>query len=265
MANVVITGSTKGIGRGLAAEFAKQGHKVMISGRKQNDIDSTIAELGFESGQVVGLACDTTDKAQVQALWDEAKSTFSTVDIWVNNAGLARTVWSILDTPDSEISTMVNTNLLGNINCCKVVANGMKQQGGGKIFNMLGGGSDGEYFKGMGVYGTTKRGLDYFTNALSKELKDDNIIVGKIRPGMIITEGVIREAKEDLDNFQKRRKFANALCDTVETVAPFLVENILKFNKTGKKIAWLNTTKITLRMLATFISKPKDKFEDFGL
>lgn len=235
MANVVITGSTKGIGRGLAAEFAKQGHKVMISGRHQQDVDDTIKRLGFNDEQIIGLACDTTNKQQVQTLWDAASSTFSTVDIWINNAGLARTVWSILDTPDTEIATMVNTNLLGNINCCKVVATGMKQQGVGKIFNMLGGGSDGEYFAGMGVYGTTKRGLDYFTNALSKELKDDNIIVGKIRPGMIITEGVIREAKADLDNFQKRRKFANALCDKVETVAPFLVANILKFNKTGKK------------------------------
>ncbi|QBY04540.1 SDR family oxidoreductase [Thalassotalea sp. HSM 43] len=265
MATIVITGSTKGIGKGLAQEFFNQGHQVVVSGRNQDDANQCANDIGKGSDKVIAVACDTTDKAQVEQLWQAATDRFGAVDIWINNAGLARTVWSILDTPDDEVNTMVTTNMLGTINCCKVVANGMKQQGGGKIFNMLGGGSDGEYFPGMGIYGTTKRGLDYFTNALSKELKDDHILVGKIRPGMIITEGVIREAKADWDNFQKRRKFANVLCDKVETVAPFLVTNILNFNKTGKKIAWLNPRKMTLRLLGSLLKKPKDKFAEFGL
>lgn len=265
MANVVITGSTKGIGKGLAIEFAKQGHNVCISGRSQDDVETCVNSNANLPGKISGLACDTTNKEQVIALWEFAKDNLGSVDIWINNAGLARTTWSILDIPDDEISAMVNTNILGTINCCKVAAQGMKKQGSGKLFNMLGGGSDGEYFQGMGIYGTTKRGLDYFTNALVNELKDDNILIGKIRPGMVITEGMVREAKQDLDDFNKRKKFANILCDTVETVAPYLVENILKFNKSGNKIAWLNPRKITLRMISSMVKKPKDKFAEFGL
>lgn len=274
MTRIVITGSTKGIGKGLAAEFARLGHKVVISGRQQQDVDNTLAELGYPSQQVAGLACDSVDKAQVEALWQFACEQFGSVDIWINNAGLARTVWPILDTPDQEIEQMVRTNIIGTINGCKVAASGMKKaarQSLGlvrepqKILNMLGGGSDGEYFAGMGVYGTTKRALDYFTRALSKELQADHILVGKIRPGMIITEGVIREAQADLDNFEKRRKFANLLCDHVETVAPYLAREILALNKTGRKIRWLTPLKMTGRMLSGLVRSAPDKFSRYGL
>ena len=146
-----------------------------------------------------------------------------------------------------------------------VAASGMIKRGHGKLFNMLGGGSDGEYFPGLAIYGTTKRGLDYFTNALIKETADTGIIVGKIRPGMIITEAVIREAREDMENFQKSRKMMNNLVDTVETVSPYLVEEILKTRKSGHKIRWLNGAKISGRMLMGLIRKRPDQFEPFGL
>ena len=192
-------------------------------------------------------------------------NTFASVDIWINNAGLARTVWPILEIPQGEIETMVHTNMLGTINGSRVAASGMVAQGHGKLFNVLGGGSDGEYFPGLGLYGTTKRGLDYFTNALVKELADSAIIVAKIRPGMIITEAVVREARADMENFQKSRKMMNNLVDTVETVAPFLVDNILATDKSGTKIRWLNGPKMAGRMLRGMLKTRPDQFEPFGL
>ncbi len=265
MVNVVITGSTKGIGRGLAAEFARRGHRVMISGRTQAAIDEAMAQIGEQPGKLSGRPCNVADKTDVQALWDSAVAELGGVDIWINNAGLARTVWPIADTPDEDIAAMVTTNMLGTIYGSKVAAAGMRAQGHGKLFNMLGGGSDGEYFPGIAIYGTTKRGLNYFTDALTKELKDTAVIVGKIRPGMIITEGVIREAKADLDNFNKSRKVMNHLCDTVDTVAPFLVDKILQTDKSGRKIRWLNGGKIAARMLAGRFRSQPDKFAPFGL
>ncbi|WP_371189381.1 SDR family NAD(P)-dependent oxidoreductase [Thalassotalea maritima] len=282
---IVITGSTKGIGKGLAKAFIQRGHNVVISGRSQADVDACIVDIINQSSsddspnsghhtqksiqqsrqQLLGVAANTTSPEQINTLWQQAIERFGCVDIWINNAGLARTTWSIVDTPFSEVTHMVNTNILGTINCCQTVASKMLQQGHGKIFNMLGGGSDGEYFQGMGVYGTTKRGLDYFTNALSKELKHTPIIVGKVRPGMVITEGVIREAKQNMANFSKRRKMANVLCDHVDTVAPFLVDKMLLVNKTGEKIAWLNPRKMTLRFLGSVFKTPKDKFAQYGL
>lgn len=268
--NIVITGSTKGIGFGLAREFASQGHAVVISGRSQQSVDDAVLSLTAATAEkpvrnIFGAPCDVSQHSEVQALWDFAASKMGGVDIWINNAGLARTVWPIAQTPADEVHAMVTTNMLGMIYGSQVAVNGFLTAGKGKLFNMLGGGSDGETFPNMGVYGTTKRGLDYFTNALVKENKDTELIIGKIRPGMIITEGVIREAKEDLENFQKSRKMMNNLVDTIETVAPYLVQEILNTKKSGTKIRWLNGKKIGMRMLKARFKERPDQFAQFGL
>ena len=265
MTSVVITGSSQGIGRGLAAEFCRRGDNVVVAGRDGGRVDQTVAALNDSPGRAAGQPCDVSQVEQVQALWDLAVETFGQVDIWINNAGLARTVWPILEVPQGEMETMVRTNMLGTINGSRVAASGMVAQGQGKLFNVLGGGSDGEYFPGLGLYGTTKRGLDYFTNALVKELAGTAVIVGKIRPGMIITEAVVREAQADMENFQKSRKIMNNLVDTVETVAPFLVDRMLATNKSGTKIRWLNSSKMAARMLRGMIRTRPDQFEPFGL
>lgn len=265
MASIVITGSTKGIGRGLAHEFARLGHNVMISGRSQQAINEALAHIGVQPGRVLGQTCNVRNYAEVRALWDAATEAFRRVDIWINNAGLARTVWPVAKTPVEDIESMVTTNMLGTIFGSRAAIAGMTAQGGGKLFNMLGGGSDGEFFPGMGVYGSTKRGLNYLTDALVKEHRNDPVIIGKIRPGMVITEAVVREAKADLDNFNKSRRVMNALCDTVETVAPFLAEKILDSEKSGTRIRWLNGAKIARRMMASRFRTQPDKFEAFGL
>jgi NAD(P)-dependent dehydrogenase (short-subunit alcohol dehydrogenase family) len=265
MTNVVITGSSRGIGKGLAAEFAKRGANVVVSGRDRDAIDAAIAAIGETQGRLAGKSCDVSQHVQLQALWDFAQEQFGEVDIWINNAGLARTVWSIVDTPSEHVDAMVRTNMFGTIHGSVVAARGMTAQGHGKIFNILGGGSDGEYFPGIAIYGTTKRGLDYFSRSLAKELRDAGVIVGRVRPGMIITEAVVREAREDLARFEKSRKMINSLVDKVETVAPFLVDEMLSFSKSGGKIRWLTGGKIAWRMLKSrFVTRP-DQFEEFGL
>lgn len=265
MTNVVITGGTRGIGCGLAHEFASRGCNVVISGRGDESLQTALDRLGGLDGKVVGFTGDVSEHAEQQALWDYAAERFGTVDIWVNNAGLARTIWPILETPIDQVEAMVMTNMRGMVFGSMVAATGMKAQGGGKIFNMLGGGSDGEYFPGIAIYGTTKRGLDYFCTALAKELKDTGIIIGRVRPGMIVTEAVVREARADRDNFENSRKMINNIVDQVETVAPFLVDEMLSFKKSGTKIRWLNGVKIGFRMLKSLFVKRPDQFERFGL
>ena len=265
MSNVVITGSTRGIGNGLACEFATRGHNVMVCGRTPESVDAALNRLSGLEGEILGQPCDVSDPEQLQALWDKASEAFGSVDIWVNNAGLARTVWSIVDTPAEQVEAMVHTNMRGTIFGSTVAARGMTAQGSGKIFNVLGGGSDGEYFPGIAIYGATKRGLDYFTRALAKELKDTGVLVGRVRPGMIITDAVVREAREDMTNFQTSRKLMNNLVDRIETVAPFLVDEMLSFSKNGGRIRWLTGGKIGWRMLKGRFRPRPDQFEDFGL
>ena len=195
----------------------------------------------------------------------EAVRVFDEIDIWINNAGLARTTKPILEMDQADFEAMVSTNMIGQINGARVAARHMIDQGRGKIFNILGGGSDGEYFPGMGLYGATKRGLDYFTDALVRELKDTPIIVGKIRPGMVITDAVIREARDNPEMFARSRKMMNNLVDQVETVAPWLVDQMLTCEKSGTKIRWLTGGKIGLRMMKARFKPRPDQFERHGL
>lgn len=256
----VITGSTQGIGRALATEAAKQAHQVLISGRTQAAVDAALDTIAAPFTQVVGQPADVADPVAVQALWDRATEAFGGVDVWINNAGLARTTWPILDLPQDQLEAMLDTNMRGTINGSRVAAKGMLAQGKGRIFNMLGGGSDGEYFPGMGVYGSTKRGLDYFSRALAKELKGTPVLVGRVRPGMIVTEGVKREIAADPANFAKSRKVMNILCDQPETVAPYLIQQMLAFEKSGSKIAWLSGAKMAKRFLLAKIQPRPDQF-----
>lgn len=262
---VVITGSTKGLGRGLALAFADLGWKVVVSGRNSAEADALAAQIFADGGEALGLACDVSRRAQVDALREAAIAAFGGLDIWINNAGLARNTRPILEIEQDDVEAMATTNLIGQINGSRAAAEHFSAQAEGRIFNILGGGSDGEYFPGMGIYGATKRGLDYFTDALAKELADTGVIVAKVRPGMVVTDAVIREARDDPEAFNRHRKTMNVLVDQVETVAPWLAGEMLATTKTGTKIRWLTGGKIAWRMMKARFSQRPDQFERFGL
>src|SRR5688572_12468419 len=87
---IVITGSTKGIGYGLAEEFLKRGHNVIVSGRKQDSLDKAVATLSAKhKDHVEGCLCDVTKFEDHEKLFAFAKEKFGRVDIWINNAGIS--------------------------------------------------------------------------------------------------------------------------------------------------------------------------------
>ncbi len=136
MANVVVTGSTKGIGLGYAREFVKRGHNVFVLGRHQEDVDRVIEELNaLGPGRANGCVCDVTSKQQVQVVWDRAKEAFGTVDIWINNAGRATGRYKVHELPGDDLLTMVQGNFVGTTYGSQVALNGMRQQGHGAIYN----------------------------------------------------------------------------------------------------------------------------------
>jgi len=168
MASVVITGSTKGVGRGLANEFARLGHNVVISSRSEDDIVKATKEMNKKSeGTVIGQVCDISDKRQIEALWELAKSEFGQVDYWINNAGYASGQNPVHKVPESLINTMINTNSIGTLFCSQVAINGFRAQGSGNLYNMLGGSFDGKFLTpGMGVYSSTKASINILTKYL---------------------------------------------------------------------------------------------------
>lgn len=264
--NVVITGSTRGIGLGLAREFLRRGHDVMISSRTPQAVDEVVAQLreSWPDRNVAGRVCDVTDYGQVQNLWDRSVEKLGTVDIWVNNAGV-ETGADLFWRQDREtIAATVETNLTGLMCCNQVAINGMYRQGGGKIFNMEGFGSTGMVRPGVSVYGSTKRAVNYFTLALATELKGSPVKVCLLSPGIVITDLLVPPPEQRDEQWEQKKKILNMLADTVETVTPFLVDGMLRVQESGEAVRWLTPRRIIGRRLAGLFRK-RDVFSPLGL
>jgi len=257
--NVVITGSTKGIGLGMAREFVSLGHKVVVSSRTPAAVEKAVAELnGIAADHASGVAADVANIADVRALWEHAAQTLGNVDIWINNAGVTNRKLNLDEVPDDQLVTVTQTNVLGLLNCCKVAIGGMLKQGNGKLFNMEGFGSDGITKPGMSVYGSSKRALQYLTKALVGEYKDTPLIIGYMSPGIVVTDLLMRDLNDSQsEEFKKRTGLLNIVADSVETVAPHLVKGALAMNKTGGAIRWMSIW----QLLGRFIKSPFVKRE----
>lgn len=265
MKTIVITGSTKGIGYGLAGEFLNLGCQVVVSGRRQADAEAAAERLaGTGKGEnVLAKACDVSDYLQVQALWDAAVKRFGKVDIWVNNAGLGQAIQPFWEIEAGLMQTVVQTNLLGQMYGAKVAANGMLEQGFGALYFMEGKGSNGHVQIGMSLYSTTKRGGNYLFHALAKELEGTNLIVGSLSPGMVVTELLAPQKETNPDDWDQTKKIFNILGDKVEVVAPWLAAEILANERNGAEIRRLTRLKVMGRFLTAPFNK-RDLFEEQG-
>ncbi len=269
MSTVVITGSTKGIGRGLAEAFVRRGHNAVICSRNPADVERVAAEIGeLGEGRCSGISCDTTDKAQVQALWDHAKSTYGDVDIWINNAGVAVSRFLVHELPEDLTRTLITSNMIGTTFGSQIAVNGFREQGHGALYNVLGGSFDGKRLvPNMGVYSSTKAAIHLLTKYLIDENKGQNMVIGSISPGMLITENWFEEQKEvSPEEWQKLRPLLNVLCDHVDTVAPWIADQVLANTQSDKRIAWLTGGKIAGRFFAAkVLGRKRDLFTRYGL
>jgi len=222
---VVITGSTRGIGRGLAQAFLQAGCKVVVSGRHVQAVEQVTSFLAgqYPAQNILGQTCDVGDYTQVARLWQVAREHFGQVDIWINNAGVANTVTDFQRSDPDELGLVVRTNLLGALYGSRVALEGMLAQGFGAIYTMEGLGSSGRQQKGLGIYGATKAGLRYFNQALALETANTPVIAGALQPGMVATEMITRQYAGRPEDWKRVLPIFNILCDRVETVTPWLV------------------------------------------
>lgn len=263
--NIVITGSTRGIGLGMAREFLKRGHDVVVSSRGATAVDGTVGELraAFPERRIAGQACDAGNYSDVQSLWDRAIQALGQVDIWVNNAGRDGVKAPFFAVPPEDFALTVKTNLLGVMNCCRVAIPGMYAQGGGRIFNMEGFGSNGMVRPGIAPYGTTKYGLTYLTKSLALELKGTPVQMCYLSPGIVVTDLLVPPPEQRNEQWEKSKKILNILADTVETVTPFLVEGMLNTDRNGAAVRWLTPGKIRKRFFMSLFRK-RDVFGPLG-
>ncbi len=184
---VVITGSTRGFGRAIAEEMLSVGARVVISGRKQTDVDRVVAELDKRE-QVSGLACDVSVSEDVYALARHAIQEFGQIDIWVNNAGITPTAGGILDFAPEVAEQTFRVNCVGTINGTQAALHYMKSARRGTIVSLYGRGSDLRAATPSGLYGATKAWITSFTRTMAKEYADLGVQFVGFSPGMMFTD-----------------------------------------------------------------------------
>jgi NAD(P)-dependent dehydrogenase (short-subunit alcohol dehydrogenase family) len=253
--SIVVTGSTRGIGRGLAAEFLARGHDVTLSGRTPSAVDEAVATLGADprcTGRVTGAACDVSKTDELQRLWDVAHGAFGRVDVWINNAGISHARQRIGELRPADVEAVMATNLLGMMLATRVALRGMQAQGGGMIYNMEGFGSNGMTTPGMSLYGASKNALTYFNKCLMSETKGGPVKVCWLSPGIVVTDLLKRDmGSATAADLERTRRVYNILADRVETVTPWLTEQILANDRHGARIAWLTRGKAAGRFLSS--------------
>ncbi|GMH44832.1 hypothetical protein BSKO_12784 [Bryopsis sp. KO-2023] len=226
--NVVITGSTKGVGLSLAKEFLEAGDNVLISSRQDDKVWGSVAELGRSFGmeRVKGMPCNVAKPFEVRNLADFAVNELGSVDLWINNAGSNAYSYKVLsEFSDADLTEVIETNLLGTMLCCREAIRIMRDQpSDGHIFNMEGAGSNGRPTPRFAAYGATKRAITHFNESLSAELKLQNINnvgIHMLQPGMCTTDLLMSGAKEANGKF-----FINCLAEDPEIPAKFLVPKV---------------------------------------
>jgi 3-oxoacyl-[acyl-carrier protein] reductase len=193
----VVTGGSRGIGRGIAELLAERGAAVAIAYREQEaPACEFVAAVRASGGRAVAGRCDVGDEAQVNAFFGTVVNELGPIDILVNNAAISRDAHAMF-TDTLRWTEVVQTNLNGAFYCSKAVTRGMLLRGWGRIIN-ISSPSARMPLAGQSSYAAAKAGLEGLTRALSRDLARKGVLVNAVSPGLIETamlEAMPAEAK----------------------------------------------------------------------
>lgn len=260
MKNVIITGSTRGIGLSMAKEFLKAGCNVTLSARSQILSETVQTELSTFVGKFMYIECNVQDKESLQNLWDASFKHWGSIDIWINNAGQNTPYLFSWETSQNYTENIIKTNIIGMIYGSQVASGEMLKQGHGAIYSMEGLGSNNMIQSKTILYGTTKCALTYFMKGLAKELKGTGVITGRLSPGMMLTDFITKTPDgeaSDVITDKKFKKIFNILADKPSTVAKFFVPKILNNTKNDAHIIWLTNRKAAWRFMTDGFRKDR--------
>ncbi|MHB8106948.1 MAG: SDR family NAD(P)-dependent oxidoreductase [Candidatus Cryosericum sp.] len=185
---IVITGSTRGIGRAIAIACAREGASIVISSRSAEAVQKTVNEMKTQGFGSSGIICDVTVPGALRELLRYAVTTFGKVDVWINNAGLSSGYRPLDEMSPDEIARVVATNVTALATGCSIVIPWMRTHGGGIVINMSGRGGKGEPSPWTALYAATKAAVTSLTRSLAAENKSSNVSIHAVIPGMVATD-----------------------------------------------------------------------------
>jgi dehydrogenase/reductase SDR family member 4 len=181
----LITGGSRGIGRACALALAEAGADVVVSSRKQADLDVVAGEIKAKGRKGLAIAAHVAKKEDQKKLVDQVVKEFGRIDILFNNAGTNPYPGDLLKAEEWAWDTTMNVNLKGPFFLAQLVARVMKEKGGGAIINTAS--VAGLRSGGLAIYGVTKAGLIMLTKCMAREWGQYGIRVNAIAPGVIQT------------------------------------------------------------------------------
>ena len=181
----VITGGGSGIGLAMARIFAAAGYSVLITGRDTKRLQKAAANIPADKKQVTGIPCDVRDSASVERLFREVGKHHSTIDVLINNAGVAHSLAPVDQLSIETWREVIDTNLTGTFLVTRAALPLMRA--GGTIVNNLSVAAL-QPFTGMAAYNASKFGALGFTHALREDLRKRGIRVLALMPGATNTE-----------------------------------------------------------------------------
>lgn len=198
--NVVITGASKGIGRGLALALAHAGARMALIARSEADLQSVVSEVEAAGGKAAGYVADLRDVDSIRSVFDRIIADLATIDVLVNNAGLGQPIPSV-DIDEEYWDHMVSLNLKGAFFCSQAAGRAMLSAGHGTIVNMSSQASI-TAIPEESVYCASKGGLNMLTKALALEWGPKGINVNAVAPTFVRTPGTAErlDTKEFHDN-----------------------------------------------------------------
>jgi len=183
----LVTGASKGVGKGIALELGRAGFAVAVNyNSDQPGAAATVTEISNAGGQAAAIQANVGLSADVQRMFTELDATFGRVDCLVNNAGVQ--TWSpLLDLKEEDWDRVIDTNLKGTFLCTQQAGRRMKETGGGSIVN-IGSGCNKWAFPKLVDYTASKGGIEQFTKSAAIELGKFRIRVNCVAPGAIEVE-----------------------------------------------------------------------------
>jgi hypothetical protein len=181
----VITGGGTGIGLAAARLFAQSGYSVIITGRDAKRLKHAADDISTKNGQVTAISCDVRDLASVKKLFSQIRKHYSSIDVLINNAGVAHSLAPVDQLPVETWKDVIDTNLTGTFLVTQAALPLMRA--GGTIVNNLSVAAV-QPFAGMSAYNASKFGALGFTYALREDLRKRRIRVLALLPGATATE-----------------------------------------------------------------------------
>ncbi|MEK6205674.1 MAG: SDR family oxidoreductase [Amylibacter sp.] len=232
---VLITGASRGIGAAAAREFATLGANVMLAARSETDINVIAKEINTIGGKAAAVACDVSDLAQIKAMVDACLTTFGTLDILINNAGVLEPIEHINSSDTEAWTKVIDINVNGVYYGMHEALKHMKN--GGTIIT-IGSGAGTSALEGWSAYCTSKAAVHHLNACLDKEERENGIRALVLSPGTVATDMQMTIKKSGVNPVSQ--------LDWAAHIAPEWVAKALVWMSTSDADPWLGQV-ISLR------------------